>query len=87
MILGKRPDIERFLGKPDPVIRASLIYGRDTGVVRDRGHQLAAKLVPGAAPTTEAPATTGAAKATAADDGVGYRLTAHVKRYYETTQS
>ena len=46
MILGKRPDIERFLGKPDPAIRAALIYGRDIGVVRDRGHQLAAKLVP-----------------------------------------
>jgi len=46
MILSKRPDIERFLGKPDPAIRAALIYGRDTGVVRDRGHRLAAKLVP-----------------------------------------
>lgn len=46
MILSKRPDIERFLGKPDPAIRAALIYGRDIGVVRDRGHQLAAKLVP-----------------------------------------
>ena len=46
MILGKRPDIERFLGRPDPAIRAALIYGRDIGVVRDRGHQLAAKLVP-----------------------------------------
>lgn len=46
MILGKRPDIERFLGKPDPAIRAVLIYGRDLGVVRDRGHQLAGKVVP-----------------------------------------
>jgi DNA polymerase-3 subunit delta len=46
MILSKRPDIERFLGRPDPAIRAALIYGRDMGVVRDRGHQLAAKLVP-----------------------------------------
>ena len=46
MILGKRPDIERFLGRPDPTIRAALFYGRDIGVVRDRGHQLAAKLVP-----------------------------------------
>lgn len=46
MILSKRPDIERFLGKPDPAVRAALIYGRDLGVVRDRGHQLAAKLVP-----------------------------------------
>lgn len=46
MILSKRPDIERFLGRPDPAIRAALIYGRDIGVVRDRGHQLAARLVP-----------------------------------------
>jgi DNA polymerase-3 subunit delta len=45
MILGKRPDIERFLSRPDAGIRAALIYGRDMGVVRDRGHQLAAKLV------------------------------------------
>ena len=46
MILSKRPDIERFLSRPDPAVRAALIYGRDMGVVRDRGHQLAAKLVP-----------------------------------------
>jgi DNA polymerase-3 subunit delta len=46
MILSKRPDIERFIGRPDPAIRAALFYGRDLGVVRDRGHALAAKLVP-----------------------------------------
>ena len=46
MILSRRPDIERFLSKPDPAVRAALIYGRDLGVVRDRGHQLAGKLVP-----------------------------------------
>jgi DNA polymerase-3 subunit delta len=44
MILGKRPDIERFLSRPDPQIRAALIYGRDMGVVRERGQQLAAKI-------------------------------------------
>ncbi len=44
MILGKRPDIERFLSRPDPAIRAALIYGRDLGVVRERGLQLAAKI-------------------------------------------
>ena len=44
MILSKRPDIERFLGRPDPQIRAALIYGRDLGVVRDRANQLAAKV-------------------------------------------
>src|SRR4029450_8105915 len=46
MILSRRPHIERFLSRPDPAVRAALIYGRDLGVVRDRGHQLAAKLVP-----------------------------------------
>lgn len=46
MILSKRPDIERFLSRPDPAIRAVLIYGRDLGVVRDRGHGLAARIVP-----------------------------------------
>jgi DNA polymerase-3 subunit delta len=46
MILSKRPDVERYLSRPDPQFRAVLIYGRDLGVVRDRGHQLAAKLVP-----------------------------------------
>ncbi|MCW5761252.1 MAG: DNA polymerase III subunit delta, partial [Phenylobacterium sp.] len=46
MILSRRPDIERFLSRPDPQIRAALIYGRDIGVVRDRGHALAAKIVP-----------------------------------------
>ena len=45
MILSKRPDIERFLGKPDAAIRAALIYGRDMGVVRDRANQLASKVV------------------------------------------
>jgi len=44
MILGKRPDIERFLARPNADIRAALIYGRDLGVVRDRGQQLAAKV-------------------------------------------
>ncbi|WP_293907559.1 DNA polymerase III subunit delta [Phenylobacterium sp.] len=46
MILSRRPDIERFLSRPDAAIRAALIYGRDSGVVRDRGHALAAKLIP-----------------------------------------
>ncbi len=45
MILSKRPDIERFLRQPDPAVRAAVIYGRDVGVVRDRGHALAAKVV------------------------------------------
>jgi len=44
MILGKRPDVERFLARPDAAVRAALIYGRDLGVVRERGQQLAAKV-------------------------------------------
>jgi DNA polymerase-3 subunit delta len=44
MILSRRPDIERFLAKPDAGIRAALIYGRDTGVVRDRANLLAGKV-------------------------------------------
>lgn len=46
MILSKRPDIERFLSRPDAQIRAAVIYGRDMGVVYDRGRQLALKIVP-----------------------------------------
>ncbi|MDP3383923.1 MAG: DNA polymerase III subunit delta [Phenylobacterium sp.] len=45
MILSRRPDIERFLTRPDPGIRGALIYGRDIGVVRERANQLAAKAV------------------------------------------
>lgn len=41
MILSKRPDVERFLAKPEAGIRAALIYGRDMGVVRERAAQLA----------------------------------------------
>ena len=45
MILTRRPDIERFLKSPDSNVRAVLIYGRDAGMVRERGDQLAAKIV------------------------------------------
>lgn len=41
MILSRRPDLERFLARPDPLVRAAVIYGRDIGVVRERGAQLA----------------------------------------------
>jgi len=44
MILSRRPDIERFLAKPDGQVRAALLYGRDMGVVRDRANQLAGKV-------------------------------------------
>jgi DNA polymerase III subunit delta len=46
MILAKRPEIERFLAKPEARFRAALIYGRDLGVVRDRANELAGKVVP-----------------------------------------
>ncbi len=42
MILSRRPDIERFLGKPPAGVRAALIYGRDRGQVRERAERLAA---------------------------------------------
>ena len=45
MILNRRPDIERFLAKPDAGFCAALIYGRDLGVVRERASQLAGKIV------------------------------------------
>jgi DNA polymerase-3 subunit delta len=41
MILGKRPDIERFLGQPPSGVRVALIWGRDRGVVHERGDRLA----------------------------------------------
>jgi len=41
VILSRRPDLERFLARPDPQVRAAVIYGRDMGVVRERAAQLA----------------------------------------------
>ena len=42
MILKRKPDVERFLAKPTPGVRAALIYGRDRGGVHERADQLAA---------------------------------------------
>lgn len=44
MILSRRPDLEKFLARPDPQVRAAVIYGRDLGVVRERAAQLAARV-------------------------------------------
>jgi DNA polymerase-3 subunit delta len=44
VILSRRPDVERFLARPDAAIRCVLLYGRDAGVVRDRANQLAGKV-------------------------------------------
>ena len=38
-------EIERFLKKPDPAVRAILIYGPDSGLVRERSDQLAHTVV------------------------------------------
>jgi len=46
VILSKRPDVERFLARPDPEVRAVVLYGRDRGIVRERAGGLAAKIVP-----------------------------------------
>jgi DNA polymerase-3 subunit delta len=44
VLLNRRPDIERFLGRPDPEVRVALIFGRDLGVVRERAQELAGKV-------------------------------------------
>jgi len=44
VLLNRRPDAERFLSRPDPTIRAALIFGRDLGVVRDRARALAGRV-------------------------------------------
>lgn len=45
MILSRRPEIDRYLARPD-LARAVLIHGRDRGVVRERAEQLCRVLVP-----------------------------------------
>jgi len=44
VILKNRIEIERFLKAPGASFRAALIHGRDAGVVRERGHALAAEV-------------------------------------------
>jgi len=44
VILSRRPDLDTFLARPDPRVRAAVIYGRDLGVVRERAAQLAARV-------------------------------------------
>ena len=41
----KARDVDRTLARPDPGLRAFLIYGPDSGLVRERGDRLAASLV------------------------------------------
>ncbi len=40
MILRRRPDIEKFLARPEPEVRACVIHGRDRAVVRERAEAL-----------------------------------------------
>ena len=44
MLLNRRPDVERFLARPDPAVRAALVFGRDLGVVRERAAEIAGKV-------------------------------------------
>jgi DNA polymerase III subunit delta len=44
VLLGRRPEAERFLANPDKQVRVALIFGRDLGVVRERAQGLAAKV-------------------------------------------
>lgn len=46
MILSKRPDIERFLAKPDSGVRAVLIHGRDRSGVAERAETLCKAVTP-----------------------------------------
>jgi DNA polymerase-3 subunit delta len=60
MILTRRPDIERFLKSPDGGVRAALLYGRDAGMVRERGDALARRIVPDLDDPFDVSALTGA---------------------------
>jgi len=46
MILAKRPDVDRFLARPDPAIRAVVIHGKDRSGVAERGQILCKAITP-----------------------------------------
>lgn len=46
MILSKRPEIDRFLARPDPAIRAVLIHGKDRSGVGERAGILCRAITP-----------------------------------------
>ncbi len=46
MILSKRPEIERFLSRPDPGIRAVVIHGKDRSGVGERAEILCKAITP-----------------------------------------
>ena len=46
MILAKRPDVDRFLARPDPAIRAVVIHGKDRSGVAERAEVLCRAITP-----------------------------------------
>lgn len=46
MILAKRPEIDRFLARPDPAIRAVVIHGKDRSGVAERATVLCKAITP-----------------------------------------
>ena len=46
MILSKRPEIDRFLARPDPAVRAILIHGKDRSGVAERAEILCRTVSP-----------------------------------------
>lgn len=72
-----RPEITP--SAPAPMKRRGVLLGAAAAA---GAAVVAAKVVPGSAP-----APVGAAPAKPADGDAGYRLTAHVKRYYETART
>ncbi len=46
MILAKRPEIDRFLARPDPAIRAVVIHGKDRSGVGERAEILCKAITP-----------------------------------------
>jgi DNA polymerase-3 subunit delta len=46
MILAKRPDVDRFLARPDPAIRAVVIHGKDRSGVAERATVLCKAITP-----------------------------------------
>ncbi|PZQ40069.1 MAG: DNA polymerase III subunit delta, partial [Phenylobacterium zucineum] len=40
MILAKRPEVDRFLSKPDAGVRAAVIHGKDRSGVAERAEIL-----------------------------------------------
>ena len=46
MILSKRPEVDRFLARPDPAIRAVVIHGKDRSGVSERAQILCKAITP-----------------------------------------